>query len=45
LFGVSVDRLLTADGVRRAPERVYRKVRPLAHHALSPEEAWAKRET
>jgi hypothetical protein len=45
LFGISVDRLLTVDGARQPPERVYRKVRPVAHQALSPEEAWVKRET
>ncbi len=44
LFGIPLDRLLTVDGRREAPERVYRKVRPAGHKALLPEEAWVKRE-
>jgi hypothetical protein len=28
LFGIKVDELLTVDGERRSPERVYRKVAP-----------------
>jgi glutamate synthase domain-containing protein 1/glutamate synthase domain-containing protein 3 len=28
LFGITIDRLLTIDGVRRAPRDVYRKIRP-----------------
>jgi glutamate synthase domain-containing protein 3 len=37
LFIIPVDRLLAVDGTRRRPSRVYRKVRPVVHHALSPE--------
>jgi len=43
LLGIPVDRLLTVDGTRRPPDRVYRKVRPVRHDALSPEEAWVRR--
>ncbi|MEX0990988.1 MAG: glutamate synthase [Actinomycetota bacterium] len=39
-FGIPVQRLLTVDGVVREPGDVYRKIRPAAHHALTPEEAW-----
>lgn len=39
LFGITVERLLGG----QAPERVYRKIRPAVHEALSPEEAWVKR--
>jgi glutamate synthase domain-containing protein 1/glutamate synthase domain-containing protein 3 len=28
LFGVAIDRLLTVDGVKKAPREVYRKIRP-----------------
>ena len=42
LFGIPVERLLTVDGTRLAPDRVYRKIQPLAHSALSPEEAWVR---
>ena len=35
LFGISVDELLTVDGQRRVPERVYRKVRPIQLRALA----------
>lgn len=44
LFGISVDFLLTVDGSAREPADVYRKIRPSAHHALTPEEAWVHRE-
>jgi glutamate synthase domain-containing protein 3 len=44
LFGIPFARLLTVDGERLALERVYRKIRPVEHGALSPEEAWVKRE-
>jgi glutamate synthase domain-containing protein 1/glutamate synthase domain-containing protein 3 len=38
LFGISIDRdLLTVDGVRRAPEDVYRKVWPVSVAALAKE--------
>jgi glutamate synthase domain-containing protein 3 len=35
LFGIRVDELLTVDGQRRMPERVYRKVRPIRLRALA----------
>jgi glutamate synthase domain-containing protein 3 len=35
LFGIRVDELLTVDGQRRMPERVYRKVRPTQLRALA----------
>ena len=35
LFGVRVDELLTVDGQRRMPQRVYRKVRPVQIRALA----------
>jgi glutamate synthase domain-containing protein 1/glutamate synthase domain-containing protein 3 len=44
IFGIPLERLLTVDGRRETPERVYRKVRPAGHKALLPEEAWVKRE-
>jgi glutamate synthase domain-containing protein 3 len=44
LFGIPIERLLAVDGRRRAPEAVYRKIRPSGHKALMPEEAWVKRE-
>jgi len=44
LFGIPVRRLFTVEGEELPPERVYRKIRPAAHHALTPEEAWVKRE-
>jgi hypothetical protein len=28
LFGVSVERLLTVDGVKKLPQDIYRKIRP-----------------
>ncbi len=40
LFDIPVRRLLTVDGAVREPGEVYRKIRPAAHHALTPEEAW-----
>jgi glutamate synthase domain-containing protein 1/glutamate synthase domain-containing protein 3 len=42
LFGIPIDRLLTVDGRRHAPEDVYRAVVPSEHEALQPEEAWIK---
>ncbi|MBN2269881.1 MAG: hypothetical protein JXN61_04660 [Sedimentisphaerales bacterium] len=40
LFGISIDRdLLAVDGVRRAPETVYRKVAPIRSAVLAAEEA------
>jgi glutamate synthase domain-containing protein 1/glutamate synthase domain-containing protein 3 len=44
IFGITVDRLLTVDGERREPRDVYRKIRPSAHGALTPEEAWVRPE-
>jgi glutamate synthase domain-containing protein 3 len=39
LFGISIDRdLLTVDGVRRAPEDVYRKVSPVKSAVLAAQE-------
>jgi glutamate synthase domain-containing protein 1/glutamate synthase domain-containing protein 3 len=43
LFGIPVERLLTVDGQRRPPERVYRKIQPAGHEALQPEEAWVRK--
>lgn len=42
LFGISVETLLTVDGVRRPPEAVYRKIVPAATRALQAEEAWVQ---
>ena len=40
LFGISIDRdLLAVDGVRRAPETVYRKVAPVRSAVLAAQEA------
>jgi hypothetical protein len=44
IFGVSLERLLTVNGTRLAPSRVYRKILPAGHKALMPEEAWVRRE-
>jgi FMN-dependent NADH-azoreductase len=44
LFGIGVDELLSVDGTKRDPSEVYRKIRPAAHHALTPEEAWVRPE-
>ncbi len=43
LFGIPVAHLLTVDGERQAPERVYRKIAPSGHKALMPEEAWVRK--
>jgi glutamate synthase domain-containing protein 1/glutamate synthase domain-containing protein 3 len=43
LFGIPVERLLTVDGERLTPERVYRKIQPAGHEALQPEEAWVRK--
>ena len=43
LFGIPVERLLTAGGQQLAPERVYRKIQPAGHEALQPEEAWVRK--
>ena len=42
VFGIPLERLLTVDGARSEPGRVYRKICPAEHHALSPEEAWVR---
>lgn len=44
VFGIPLERLLAVHGRAERPERVYRKIRPAEHPALSPEEAWIKRE-
>jgi glutamate synthase domain-containing protein 3 len=44
IFGITLQELLTVHGRAERPERVYRKIRPAEHPALSPEEAWVKRE-
>lgn len=44
VFGIPLERLLAVQGRAERPERVYRKIRPAEHRALSPEEAWVKRE-
>jgi hypothetical protein len=38
LFGIRVDELLTVDGHKSMPERVYRKVRPIQLRALASDE-------
>jgi hypothetical protein len=43
LFGIPLEFLLTVDGRREPPEYVYRKIQPVEHVALTPEEAWVKR--
>ncbi len=45
LFGIPVERLLTVDGVERAPAAVYRKIRPSEVRALQAEEAWIHKAT
>ena len=45
LFGIPVERLLTSNGERLPPERVYRKIAPSGHKALLPEEAWVRKES
>jgi glutamate synthase domain-containing protein 1/glutamate synthase domain-containing protein 3 len=44
LFGIRVDELLTVDGQRRMPERVYRKVRPVQLRALASDVSSASHE-
>ncbi len=44
LFGIRVDELLTVDGQRHMPERVYRKVRPVQLRALASGAASASHE-
>ena len=40
LFGITIERLLTVDGVLRPFNEVYRKARPAKTKALQAEEAW-----
>ena len=44
IFGIPLERLLTVNGIRQPPELVYRKIQPVGHKALMPEEAWVRRE-
>ena len=39
-FGLTVEQLLTVDGVSRRPSEVYRKIQPAKVKALQAEEAW-----
>ena len=39
LFGIRVDELLTVDGQKQSPEKVYRKVRPVQLKALASTES------
>jgi glutamate synthase domain-containing protein 1/glutamate synthase domain-containing protein 3 len=41
-FGIAVRTLLTADGEELPPDRVYRKIAPSGHKALTAEEAWVR---
>ncbi len=43
LFGITLERLLTVEGVRLSPMHVYRKIEPAGHEALQPEEAWVRK--
>lgn len=40
LFGISLASLLAFDGKKLPPERIYRKIQPVAMRALQAEEAW-----
>ncbi len=40
LFDISIERLLSVDGVEKEPSQVYRKIRPRAVRALMAEEKW-----
>lgn len=42
LFGISIDMLLSVNGKKLPPEKIYRKVIPDVHRELLPEEEWAK---
>lgn len=42
IFGITIDRLLTSRGEMLSPDRVYRKIQPTKHGALTPEEAWVR---
>jgi hypothetical protein len=44
IFGIPLNHLLTMEGSLQPPARVYRKIRPVGHKALMPEETWVKRE-
>jgi glutamate synthase domain-containing protein 1/glutamate synthase domain-containing protein 3 len=41
-FGISIDALLTVDGMRRDPADVYRTIMPSSMRALQAEEAWVQ---
>ena len=40
LFGISIERLLTVDGIHKPFNEVYRKARPAKTKELQAEEAW-----
>jgi len=40
LFDISVEELLSVDGLIRQPAEIYRKIQPRALRALMAEEAW-----
>ncbi len=42
-FGIAVRTLLTVDGEELPPDRVYRKIAPSGHKALTAEEAWVRK--
>lgn len=42
LFGIPLRTLLTVDGEEQPPDRVYRKIAPSGHKALTAEEAWVR---
>ena len=42
LFGIPLRTLLTVDGEEQSPDRVYRKIAPSGHKALTAEEAWVR---
>jgi len=44
IFGIPLNDVLTVEGSLQPPARVYRKIRPVGHKALMPEETWVKRE-
>jgi glutamate synthase domain-containing protein 3 len=44
LFGIPLRTLLTVDGEELPPDRVYRKIAPSGHKALTAEEAWVTKE-
>jgi glutamate synthase domain-containing protein 1/glutamate synthase domain-containing protein 3 len=44
LLRVRVEELLSVGGQKLPPSQVYRKVQPAEHQALTPEEAWVRRQ-